>query len=608
MARSARARGKAHPRPEAERPAKSIAGPRRDFWIYGILFLATFAVYFQVGGHDFILYDDPDYVTGNAHVRGGLTLQGIAWAFTSGHAGNWFPLTWVSHMTDCQIFGVASGAHHLINVLFHALAAMLLFAVLNRMTGAVWRSAFVAFLFSLHPLRVESVAWLAERKDVLSAFLWFLTIWAYLGYVQRPGRGRGLLVAAVFSLGLMAKSMVVTLPIVLLLLDVWPLKRIEAGQLVPGWRRRAGAGTGGKTPPGRLLLEKVPLLALSLGVAVITYFAHRGSQAVMSLEMLPLPRRLGNALVSAVAYAGDMLWPARLALLYPFPPKIPLWQPVAAGLALLAVSVLVLRSIRRRPYLAVGWFWYLVTLIPVIGLVQVGSQARADRYTYIPSVGLSIALAWGAAEAAHGRPRLRKAMAAAAVAICLACAALTWRQIGFWQDTISVFRRSLSVTSGNYLAYNIMGMALHDQGRNQEAIANYREALKIDPGFEDAQVNLSQSLLEQGRTAEALAHAAAAARLDPGDEESQYNLGTGLAEQGRFEEAVEALQVAVRLKPDHAEAHFNLGSALASLGRLDEAIAQFNEALRIDPELEGVRENLAAAMDLKRESAGNGKK
>ena len=598
MARSVGARDKVRPKTEADRLVRPVPGPRRDLWICAILFLATFAVYFQVWHHEFILYDDPDYVTDNLHVRGGLTPEGVAWAFTTGHAGNWFPLTWMSHMVDCQIFGVDSGPQHLMNVLFHAFSALLLFAVLRRMTGAVWRSAFVAFLFSLHPLHVESVAWIAERKDVLSAFLWFLTIWAYLGYVKRPGRGRYLMVMVVFSLGLMAKSMVVTLPIVLLLLDLWPLQRIGfGGQPLPN----------GRGSVGRILLEKVPMLALSLGVAVVTYVVQRRGHAVMPLDLIPLSQRLANALVSYVAYVADMLWPARLAVFYPFPLHVPLWQPVAAGLAVLAVSILALRSIERRPYLAVGWFWYLVTLTPVIGLVQVGSQARADRYTYIPTVGLSIALAWGAAEFVRSRPRLRTAMAAAAVASCLACAALTWRQTGFWQDTISLFRHSLSVTSGNFLGYNILGVALRDRGRLEEAITSYREALKIHPQFEEALVNLSRALSEQGRADEALTHVAAAAQIKPDDVEAQYNLGTELADRGRFAEAVEALQIAVRLKPDYAKAHANLGSALANLGRLDEAIAQFNEALRIDPGLDDVRKNLEAARDLQRESGGNGK-
>jgi Flp pilus assembly protein TadD len=583
---------------------KPVRGWRREILLCAVLFLVTFAVYFQVRRHEFLLYDDPDYVTANAHVRAGLTWEGVAWAFSTGHGGNWFPLTWISLMADSEVFGVDSGALHLVNVFFHGLGALLLFAVLRRMTGAVWRSAFVAFLFSLHPLHTESVAWIAERKDVLSGFFWFLAIWAYLGYVKRPGWGRYLMVAAAFSLGLMAKSMVVTLPVALLLLDFWPLRRIGVGKQPLSYVR----GSDGVRGSARwILFEKVPLAALSLGVGAATYVVQQRSHYVMPLGLIPLSQRLGNALVSPVAYAADWLWPARLAVFYPFRFHVPWWQPVAAGVAILAVSILAVRWSGRRPYLAVGWFWYLVTLTPVIGLVQVGSQARADRYTYIPMVGLSIALAWGAAEFAKRRPGLKMAMAAAGVGVCLACAALTWRQAGYWQDTVTLFRHSLAVTSGNYLGYNILGLALRDRGRLDEAIASYREAIEINPGFGDAHANLSQALLEEGRARESLTEAAAAARLKPDDEEAQYNLGTALAGQGRFEEAIEALGMAVRLKPDYAKAHANLGSALANLGRLDEAIAEFNLALRIDPGLEGVREELDGALDLRRQSAGKGR-
>jgi tetratricopeptide (TPR) repeat protein len=359
---------------------------------------------------------------------------------------------------------------------------------------------------------------------------------------------------------------------------------------------------------GRILLEKAPMLALALGTGVVTYMAQQRSEYVMPLALIPLSERVGNALVSVAAYIGDMLWPVRLAVYYPFRFHVPLWQPLAAGVAILGVSVLAVRSARRRPYLAVGWFWYLVTLIPVIGLVQVGSQARADRYTYIPMVGLTVALAWGAAELVEKRPRLKAAGAALAVVVCLACATLTWRQVGYWRDTITLFQRTLSVTSGNYLGYNILGLAYRDQGRLDEAISNYREAIKINPGFEDAHANLGQALLEEGRSEESLNEVAIVARMKPDDEEAQYNLGTALAGEGRFEDAIAAFRAALRLKPDYAKAHANLGSALASLGQLDEAIAEFTKALRIDPGLEGLRDNLDAALDLReQQSAAKGR-
>ena len=396
----------------------------------------------------------------------------------------------------------------------------------------------------------------------------------------------------------MAKSMVVTLPFALLLLDVWPLRRIDLERR-PRFSHNPALG--------RVLLEKVPLVALAMGVGVATFLAQHRSHYVMPLSLIPVSLRLGNALVSYVAYIADMLWPARLAVFYPFITPMPLWKPVAAALTIAAVSALALRYLGRRPYLAVGWFWYLIALTPVIGLVQVGSQARADRYTYIPMVGLSIALAWGAADLVKGRPRLKTAVTAAAVAACLACVGLTWRQVGYWRDTISLFRHSLSVTRGNYLGYNILGLAYKDQGRLDDAIACYRASIAISPGFEDAHANLSEALLQQGRTEESLAQSAAAAAIKPDDEEAQYNLGTTLAGEGRFEEAIEAFRAAVRLRPGYAKAHANLGSALANLGRLSEAIAEYNEALRIDPGLEGVRENLNDAVDMLQQSGGKGK-
>ena len=583
-----------------ERPVEPEAGPRREFWLCVLLLAVTFAVFSQVRHHDYVAYDDMVSIVENTHVRSGLTPEGIAWAFTTGHTGNWHPLTWLSLMADFQLFGFNSGAQHLVNVLFHALAALFLFAVLRRMTGAVWRSALVAFLFSLHPLRVESVAWAAERKDVLSAALWFLTIWAYSAYVKRPGRGRYLAVAAAFSLGLMAKAMAVTLPIVLLLLDLWPLRRIGPGGGAPE------TAHGEALPFRRAVLEKVPLLALSVAAALVTFFAQRASHAVVTLDLSPFSERLSNAFVTVLAYMADLAWPAQLAVFYRLPAHTPEWKALAAGLTVLGISILAIRAFPKRPYLATGWFWYLITLLPVIGLVQVGFQARADRYTYIPTAGLLIALVWAGGEFVRTKPKLKTAAAAAAVAACVAYAAATWRQVGHWQDTISLFQHSLSVTTGNFPGYNMLGDALRDKGRLEDAAASYREAIAISPLFGPAHDGLSRTLFKLGRNGESLEEAAIAAHLLPDDEEAQYNLGAALAEAGRFEAAVVALQAAVRLKPDHVKARANLGGALASLGRLDEAIEQFNEALRLDPNLPGLRENLETALELERQAGAAG--
>jgi len=601
MAHSA-ARKKPLQKAPEERPVEPAPAPRREYWLYALLFIATFAVFSQVWHHDYIYYDDPVYIVENPHAHSGLTAENVAWAFTTGYTGNWHPLTWLSLMADFQLFGFNSGAQHLVNVLFHALAALFLFAVLRRMTGAVWRSALVAFLFSLHPLRVESVAWAAERKDVLSAALWFLTIWAYLAYVKRPGWARYLAVAAVFSLGLMAKSMAVTLPIVLLLLDLWPLRRIDLG------RKEPVTAFGEALPIRRAVLEKVPLLALSAAAAVVTFLVQRGNHAVMALDLSPFSERLGNAFVTALAYIGDLAWPAKLAVFYRLPAHIPEWKAMAAGLTVLGISILAIRTFRRYPFFAAGWFWYLVTLLPVIGLIQVGFQARADRYTYIPTTGLLIALVWGAAEFVGRNPKMKTAAVAAAVAACVACAAATWRQVGYWQDTISLFRHSLSVTTGNFPGYSMLGDALRDKGLPEDAAASYRGAIAISPMFGPAHYGLSRALFQLGRNDESLEEAAVAANLLPDDAAVQYNLGAALAGAGRFEAAVAALQATVRLKPDYTEARANLGGALASLGRLDEAVEQFKEALRLDPNLPGLRDNLETALELEQQSGAAGRK
>jgi len=535
-----------------------------DLWIYAALLLATFAVYAQVWDFSFVNFDDPDYVVNNLHVRDGITADGVRWAFTSIEAANWFPVTRLSHMLDVQLFGLRSGWHHLVNVLIHALAALLLFAFLNRATQARWPSALVAFLFALHPLHVESVAWVAERKDVLSAFFWFLALWAYVG-------GRKLLVLVAFGLGLMAKPMIVTLPFVLLLVDVWPLRRP-------------------RTPA--LLWEKLPLFALSAAAAIATYLVQRGSGAVRALDAFPIGLRIENALVTYVVYMARMIWPARLAVFYPYPAEVPLWQAALAGLVLAGISVLVVRCLRDRPYLAVGWFWYLGTLVPVIGLVQVGAQARADRYMYVPMVGLAIMLAWGLVGQA-----LSPANRAVAAACVAACVALTWLQVGYWRSSETLFRHALDVTAGNYLAHHNLGVALAEEPvRLPEAIAQYEAALAIKPDYARARTDLGNALSKTGRLQDAVAQYQAAIRLEPDAAIPHNNLGNALSQiPGRLPEAIAEYQAALRIEPNYAEAHNNLGSALASMGRMPEAIQEFEAALRINPDYGQARTNLDLA-------------
>jgi protein O-mannosyl-transferase len=547
----------------------------RELCVYLLLFLATFAVYGQVRHFDFVNFDDPEYVTENNHVRAGLTWDGLSWACTSYDAENWFPLTWISHMADCQFFGLRSGWHHLTNVLLHALGSLLLFAALKRMTGALWRSAFVAFLFALHPLHVESVAWIAERKDVLCAFFWFLTLWCYARYAQQPGVRRYLLVVLGFSCGLMAKPMTVTLPFVLLLLDVWPLRR--ANRLAILW-------------------EKLPFFALAAGVSVVTYVAQQQGHAVQSLHALPAGLRVANALVTYIAYIARMFWPTKLAVFYPYSHKLPGWYALAAGATLAGITAQALRWFRSCPYLAVGWFWYLGTLVPVIGLVQVGGQSSADRYTYLPTVGLAIMLSWGTADILKRWPRARTMVAVSALAACSACVVLTWIQLAYWANTESLFRHAVDVTSDNYIAHNNLADYYLSKLRNDEARTHVIEALRIQPNYAEAHVNLATIFRRTEKTVEAEREYRVALTLQPRNVEGHSGYGALLFNQGRANEALREFWEAVQLRPEYAEGHFVLGRMFASMGRTDQAIPEFLEALRLRPDHADAHHSLGVAL------------
>jgi tetratricopeptide (TPR) repeat protein len=576
----------AKPAPIPKTPPAPAHQPRPSLWICLALLVATCSAYAPVRHFDFVNFDDPEMVSANPHVRQGITPAGIAWALTSVEAANWFPATRLSHMLDAQFFGLASGWHHAVNVLLHALAAMVLFVFLDRATRARWPSALVAFLFALHPLHVESVAWVSERKDVLSALFWFLALWAYVRYTERPSLGRYLAVAAWFVLGLMSKPMVVTLPFVLLLLDFWPLRRAMPGKL-----------------DAALLREKIPLFALSAVASVATYLVQQRSGAVEALAAFPLGLRVENALVSCCTYIAKMLWPSGLAVFYPYPAAVPLWQAALAAAALAAVTAMALRAWRRAPYLAAGWFWYLGTLLPVIGLVQVGAQARADRYTYVPMIGLAIVLAWGGADllrraqrAPQGAPP--RAQMALAAAMALACLPATWAQVAHWQNSETLFRHALAVTSGNYVAEHNLGSYLMDvPGRLPEAIAHLEASLRIHPESARAHTDLGTALARTpGRLPEAIAEYRVALRLAPDAAIPHNNLGNTLAKTGLLPDAMAEYETALRLDPEYAEAHNNLGSALMKLGRPREAIAQFQTALRLQPGYAEAHNNLAAAL------------
>jgi tetratricopeptide (TPR) repeat protein len=559
-----------------------------------LLVVATLAVYGQLRNHQFINYDDNSYVYNNPLVQAGLTLKGLTWAFTTTSAGNWHPLTWLSHMLDCQLFGLNPGDHHLTNLVFHIANSLLLFLWLLYLTPSLGCSFMVAALFALHPMHVESVAWVAERKDVLSTFFWLLTMWAYVWYVRRPGLGRYLLILVGFCLGLMAKPMLVTLPFVLLLLDYWPLARLSF---------KGGRAAAAASPPPesgvalkRLVWEKAPLFGLAALFSLVAFYAQKEVGALWTGKTLPFTLRLANALVAYVSYLGKMFWPARLAVLYPYPgPNLPLWPAVAAGLGLAALSFLALRQARRHPYLLVGWLWYLGTLVPVIGLVQVGRQAMADRYTYVPSIGLFIAVVWGTAALAARWRAPRWLLPVGAGVVLSALAVCTWVQVGYWRDSISLYDHTLKVTRGNPVIQNNLGEAWAAQGKLAQAAAHYRAALRLQPDFAQALYNLGAALGAQGKLAQAAAQYRAALRLKPDFPEAQNNLGEVLATQGKLAQAEAQYRAALRLRPDLAVTRNNLGVALANQGKIDAAITQFQKAIQLKPDYADAYFNLGLA-------------
>jgi len=569
------------PKPPLQRHRVALAAA-----ICAALVIITFAAFGGLLSSGFITYDDEDYVTRNTNVQKGLNAQSVAWAFSTTTASNWHPLTWLSHMLDVQIFGLNAGRHHLTSLLLHALNAALLFLLLFRMTGALWRSAFVAALFALHPLHVESVAWIAERKDVLSALFWLLTTGAWLNYVKsKKAAGYGVMLMF-YALGLMAKPMLVTLPFTLLLLDYWPLQRLA---LPLRWRSGALKG---------LLWEKAPLFAMSAASCVVTAMVQGNSGAVRTMEEFPLSERCANAALAYISYLGKTFWPSSLAVFYPHSHSgLFTWAALGSLLLLAGATVLALRLAKRAPYVSCGWFWYLGTLVPVIGLVQVGEQALADRYTYLPLIGIFIAIAWGLAEIPRKVPRARVAVPAVAAASLVALFPVTRLQTGYWADTGALFEHALAVTSGNYEAHNEIGVLRFNQGKTDEAIAHYEEAVRIDPEYGDAQNNLGFAFAQEGRTAEAIAHYQEAIRIDPDFAAAHINLGAELGALDRVPEAIGHFMEALRIKPDSAQAMNDLGLALVKLNRWPEALTRFRQALGIDPDFTDAHINLGAALD-----------
>jgi len=547
------------------------------FSICLVLTIVTAAVFWQVHKFDFVYYDDPAYVSENPHLQGGFTRENIKWAFTESYASNWHPLTWLSHMLDHELFGTNPSGHHLTSLIFHIANTLLLFAVLRRATKALWQSAFVAALFAIHPLHVASVAWVSERKDVLSTFFWILTMICYVWYTERTSIWRYLLTLLIFALGLMTKPMLVTLPLVLLLLDYWPLERLQIKNLF------------------RLILEKVPLLILSAVSSIITLAAQK--EVVVAVSSLPLQIRLANSFISYVRYIIKMFIPSRLAFYYPHPSGyISYWQAVGAALLLLVMSVLIFKKSLRYKYLSVGWYWYLGTLVPVIGLVQVGEQAMADRYTYIPLIGLFIIVAWGITDLLSGWKYRNRVLAVVAPLLILILSVAAYIQTSFWCNTVTLFEHATQVTDGNYLVHHFLGQYLLKQGEFDKVIYHESQALLIEPDFPQANNSIGIALVRKGKLPEAVVHFKRTIQMKPDYAEAYSNAGGALLDLGRYDEAMPYLTTAIKLDSNIAEAHYNLGIIYAKRGSLDKAVEHLTKTIQLNSGLAKAYSNLGAVL------------
>ena len=558
---------------------------RLDLLICLLLTLSILAVYWQVRTHDFVNLDDNVYVTANEHVRSGISLDSIIWAFSLEEKEKtyWHPVTWLSHMLDCQLYGLSPGMHHSTNLIFHIANTILLFLLFRRMTGELWKSALVAALFGLHPLNVESVVWISERKNVLSTFFWVLTMAVYVRYSERPGFYRYLPVFFLFMLGLLAKPMLITLPFVLLLLDYWPLRRLKIGE----WRNLL-----------HLILEKIPLFVLSALALYISVLSNQHLGIMKSTEVVPITLRIENALVSYIGYIVKTLRPQNLAVYYPFPDSLPLWQTAGALLLLVCISLTLLLKLKHVPSLGIGWLWFLGTFVPVSGLVQAGLwPARADRWAYIPTIGIFIIIAWGGSYL-FTKWRCRKWVpATASITLLLILMVTTRLQVQYWKNSVTLYRHTLTVTSNDKTIHYNMGVSLSELGRSKEAIFHYRKALDINPTFRAALNNLAYELGREGNDTEAIRYYRAALRINPADKHAHNNLGTMLIRQGKLNEAVEHYREALQADPQFVEAHNNLGQAMLRTGEIETAIFHLTISFQAEPAKRITQSSLMLAID-----------
>ena len=574
---------------------------QREVWICMFLVLVTLAVYFQVGKFDFTNYDTAEYVYENAYVKDGLTAESIRWAFSAIHRSNWHPVTWLSHMLDVQLFGLNPGAHHWTSVGFHLANTLLLFMVLRLMTGNIWRSGFVAALFAIHPLHVQSVAWVAERKDLLSTFFGLLAIWGHIRYVQLPTIGRFMAVLLFFILSLMSKPMMVTLPFVLLLLDYWPLERFRFG-----FNPEVNHHSPQFAFKAALILEKIPLLVVSAVSCTITVYAQQKGGALGSSVDYSFYVRMANALVSYVSYIGQMVWPGNLAVFYPHPGVLPGWRIIVAGILLTGITCLAIKFVKSKPWLMVGWLWFLGTLVPVIGLVQVGTQAMADRYTYVPLIGLFIIIAWGVPDLLKRFTYQKVGLAVIAGLVTITLSIVSWGQVKTWQSSVTLFERALAVTKNNYVAHNNLGHYRLQEGRLTEAINHFSMAVEINPKFELAYLNLGVTLSRQGKIDEAIRSYTCALKVKPDFVVAYNNLGNALYRQGKYQKAITNYLQAMQIDPNYAEAYNGMGAALIRLGEIEKAVVFFKKALQINPNYTNAQNNLKNTLAATKKKHANG--
>ena len=603
----------------------------KKYKYFVILFLIvfTFIAFGRIVGNDFINFDDEIYITKNQHVQEGINSQTIKWAFTSVVSSNWHPLTLLSHALDWQIFGANAFGHHLVGLLLHIAGAILLFLLLNKSTKAMWPSALVASLFALHPLRVESVAWAAERKDVLSMFLGLASIYAYTCYVESSKLSRYFISFMLFALSLMSKPMLVTLPFVLLLLDYWPLARLQKVSALPNAKVTVNVSGSGKKKSkhrknesyaekkitasaskttdsrpliGKVLWEKIPFLLLAAVSSIVTIWAQDKGGAIASLQKVQFTERLANALISYVAYLDKIFWPIDLAVFYPYEYSAPAWQVIVCTILLAAISAAAIFYIKKAAFLFVGWFWYLGTLVPVIGFIQVGRQSMADRYTYFPSIGIAIILVWGIYRL-WPEEKMRKIIIIPVAIILATLTFLTWQQCGYWKNSVTLFSHVLYVTKNNYLAHTNLGVALVEEGKTQEAISHYRAALQIKPSDDNTHYNLANALKKQGSIDEAIVHYREAVKLNPYYSKAHNNLGVYLEAQGQSDEAIFHYRQALQIEPANSGFYFNLGMALVRKGALKEAIDCFRQAIYLKPDYEEARRALRVALAIERKSS-----